>query len=83
MVDACRAEVACGEVLVDPAFARAGEVGDGDGIRGDAQNAESTGHIITSFDDATIPLDSYLWAEIDAVSGTVDIVQITIFYDVD
>lgn len=46
-------------------------------------NAESTGHIIASFDDATIPLDSHLWLEIDAVGGTVDIVEVTVYYTVD
>lgn len=37
-----------------------------------ATTSESTGSIVTSFDDATIPADSWIWLEIDATSGTVD-----------
>lgn len=48
-----------------------------------ANSATTTGHVITSFDDATIPADSFVWVEIDAQSGTVDEVNITIFYTVD
>jgi hypothetical protein len=37
-----------------------------------ATTSESTGSVVTSFDDATIPADSWVWLEIDATSGTVD-----------
>lgn len=46
-------------------------------------SAESTGHVITSFNDATVPALSHIWVEIDAVSGTVDAVEVTVFYDED
>ena len=42
-------------------------------------SAETTGHVISSFNDATVPLDSIMWVEIDAKSGTVDEVNITIY----
>jgi len=51
-----------------------------------SNNAESTGHVITSFDDATIPAGSFVWAEIDAVTGLAgagEHVSITLFYDED
>jgi hypothetical protein len=35
-----------------------------------ANTAESTGHIISSFNDATIPANSWVWVETDAQSGT-------------
>lgn len=44
-----------------------------------ANNAESTGHTITSFDDATIPANSAIWVEFDAQSGTVDEVNIVLY----
>lgn len=44
-----------------------------------ANSAETTGHVITSFNDATVPLDSIVWIEFDAKSGTVDEVNITIY----
>jgi hypothetical protein len=37
-----------------------------------ATTSESTGSVVTSFDDATIPADSWVWLEVDATSGTVD-----------
>ena len=45
-----------------------------------ANNATTTGHIITSFDDATVPADSFIWFETDAKSGTVNTASVTIFY---
>jgi predicted dienelactone hydrolase len=48
-----------------------------------ATTSESTGSDITSFDDATIVADSFIWAEFDAISGDVEEVHITIFYTID
>jgi len=49
-----------------------------------ANNAESTGHVINSgFNDATIPANSFVWFECDAVSGNVDNVMITIEFTED
>lgn len=48
-------------------------------------SAESTGHIIDSFDDATIPANSWVWVETDAQSGTWTNggVSLTLFYKQD
>lgn len=43
----------------------------------------TSGEAVTSFDDATIVADSHIWLETTAQSGTVDSMQITIFYDRD
>lgn len=51
-----------------------------------ANNAESTGHVITSFDDATIPANSFIWVEVDAVTGLAgagEHVAATLFYTED
>ena len=34
-------------------------------------NNTTTGSIITTFDDATVPANSFVWVEMDSVSGTV------------
>ena len=41
---------------------------------------ESAGSDVTSFDDATIVADSFVWLETTAQTGTVDELAITIFY---
>ena len=43
----------------------------------------TTGQTLTSFDDATLPANSYLWLETTAQSGTVDELHITITYTED
>lgn len=43
----------------------------------------TTGQIITTFNDATIPANSWVWVEITAVSGTVSNLQIDSFGTVD
>lgn len=43
----------------------------------------TTGDIVTSFDDETIPANSFVWLETTAMSGTVEFVQVTLFYTVD
>ena len=48
-----------------------------------AITSETTGQTLTSFDDATLPADSYLWIETTAQSGTVDELHITITYTED
>jgi len=46
-----------------------------------ANNAESTGHITSSFDNPNLAPNSYIWLEIVGISGTVDAVEIVLFYD--
>jgi hypothetical protein len=47
---------------------------------GTTTTSTSTGSVVTSFDDATVVADSFLWIETTAQSGTVDEMKITIFY---
>jgi hypothetical protein len=39
----------------------------------------TTGHSLTSFDDATIPADSFVWIDVGTVTGTVTTVSGTMF----
>ncbi len=48
-----------------------------------AVTSTTTGDVDTSFSDATIPADSFLWLETTAKSGTVDELNITFFYTTD
>jgi len=48
-----------------------------------AVTSTTTGDVDTSFSDATIPADSFLWLETTAQSGTVDELNITFFYTTD
>ncbi|GAG28331.1 unnamed protein product, partial [marine sediment metagenome] len=41
------------------------------------------GSDVTSFDDATIPADSFIWLETTAKSGTVSELHVTVVYTVD
>lgn len=43
----------------------------------------TTGDTVTSFDDASVPADSWVWLETTAQSGTVALLAITIFYKED
>ena len=43
----------------------------------------STGSVVTSFNDATIPADSFIWFETTAKSGTVTQISVTIEYTED
>lgn len=43
----------------------------------------TTGQNLTSFDDATIPADSWIWMISTAQSGTVDEMTVTIKYTID
>ena len=43
----------------------------------------TTGSDVTSFDDATIPADSYVWVETSAQSGTVPELHITLIASID
>ena len=47
---------------------------------GTVANSTTTGNVVTSFNDATVPADSFIWLETTALSGTPDSVQVTIFY---
>lgn len=48
-----------------------------------ATTSTTTGSVITSFDDATIPADSWVWVEIDAQSGTVTECFVNVSYTKD
>ena len=50
---------------------------------GTVTTSTTTGSIVTSFNDATIPANSYVWFETTAQSGTVDSSNLTIIYDKD
>jgi len=43
----------------------------------------TTGTVDTSFDDATVPTNSFVWVEIDSVSGSVDWAELMIEFTVD
>jgi len=43
----------------------------------------TTGDVVTVFDDASIPANSHVWFETTARSGTVNSVNLTIFYNED
>jgi len=47
---------------------------------GTTANSTTTGNIVTSFNDATVPADSFLWLETTALSGTPTSLSVTIFY---
>jgi hypothetical protein len=46
---------------------------------GTVTTSESTGSVVTVFDDATIPANSYYWLETTAKSGTVSELHLSIF----
>lgn len=50
---------------------------------GTTTTSTTTGSTVTSFNDATIPANSFVWLETTAKSGTVTSMNITIFYTVD
>lgn len=50
---------------------------------GTVANNSTTGTVISSFDDATIPANSYVWLETTAQSGTVDEFNVTLDYNED
>lgn len=50
---------------------------------GTATTSTTTGSIVTSFNDATIPADSFVWLETTAQSGTVGQINVTITYTKD
>ncbi len=50
---------------------------------GSTVTSVSTGDIVTSFNDATIPADNYIWIETTAKSGTVTELHVTINFTVD
>lgn len=50
---------------------------------GTTTTSTTTGSDVISFNDATIVADSFVWLETTAQSGTVDEINITIFYTVD
>ena len=50
---------------------------------GTITTSTTTGSVVTSFNDATIPANSYVWLETTAQSGTVDEINLTIKYTTD
>lgn len=50
---------------------------------GTTTTSTTTGSDVTTFNDATIPADSFVWLETTAKSGTVDEIHITIMFTVD
>lgn len=50
---------------------------------GTTTTSTTTGSVVTSFNDATVPADSFVWLETTAKSGTVNSIHITIFYRID
>lgn len=47
---------------------------------GTVANSTTTGNVVTSFNDATIPADSFVWLETTALSGTPTSLSVTVFY---
>lgn len=47
---------------------------------GTTANSTTTGNVVTSFNDATIPADSFVWLETTALSGTPTTLSVTVFY---
>lgn len=50
---------------------------------GSTVTSQSTGNIVTSFDDATIPAGSWVWLETTAETGTTNEMHVTIEYTID
>jgi len=50
---------------------------------GTTTTSTTSGSDVTSFNDATIAADSFIWLETTAQSGTVDEIDITIFFTID
>lgn len=50
---------------------------------GTTTTSTSTGSVVTSFNDATIVANSFVWLETTAQSGTVNSINVTIFYKQD
>jgi len=47
---------------------------------GTVTTSTTTGSVVTSFNDATVPADSFVWLKTTAQSGTVGQINITVFY---
>jgi len=47
---------------------------------GTVANSTTTGNVVTSFNDATVPADSFVWLETTALSSTPTSLSVTIFY---
>ena len=50
---------------------------------GTTTTSTTTGSVVTSFNDATIPANSFVWLETTAQSGTVTSLNITMIYTED
>lgn len=50
---------------------------------GTTTTSTTTGSVVTSFNDATIPANSFVWLETTAKSGTVDSINVVLKYTYD
>lgn len=50
---------------------------------GTTTTSVSTGSVVTSFNDATVPADSFVWVVVGTVTGTVGQIHLTVFYNGD
>lgn len=50
---------------------------------GTTANSTTTGNVVTSFNDATVPADSFVRLETTALSGTPTSLNVTVFYKQD
>lgn len=50
---------------------------------GTTVTSTTTGNIVTSFNDATIPGSYFIWVELSSITGTVDQLEISVFYTFD
>ena len=50
---------------------------------GTTTTSTTSGDDVTSFNDATIPADSFVWLETTAQSGTVDELSVSMIYTID
>ena len=50
---------------------------------GTVTNDSTTGSDVTSFDDATVPADSFVWIETTATSGSPGFLSVTVFFTYD
>jgi hypothetical protein len=46
-------------------------------------SSTTTGTVVTSFNDATIPTDSFVWVDMGTITGTVTQFHVTVFYNRD
>lgn len=50
---------------------------------GSTCSSTTTGTVVTSFNDATVPIDSFVWVDMGTITGTVTQFHLTVFYTED